>query len=281
MKNIVKTGLCIVLMLILSGPVKGNEPVKVTYLGNCGFMYESGTFKILIDPFGTEFGNFFFLPSEDTKSKIIDGLQPFNNIALLLITHIHGDHFNLHLAENFLLKNKEAKMICPRQVYTQMKDSCRNFSLIEKQIISPQIQFNESKEIIINGIRLTAIRMQHGTNRSLDGIDYSQYTDYEKTENFGYVVHLGISNIFHHGDGCLKINRNALNTIKSPITIAHLGYFDWDSTSLDILKKDLHADKIIFMHGTTPGKELETEQFKKIESQLEIFKQESESKVFE
>ena len=270
----------LVLIVTLSGFTTQKKGLKITCLANCGFLYEGDKSKVLIDPFGTEYGNFFYLPSDETKKGIIKGDIPFDNINLLLITHIHGDHFNAKLTESFLLNNKRAKMICPSQVYKQMKDSCKNFARIMSQIVSPNLSINESKAMKINGISVRAIRMQHGTNRSLEGVNYSDYSDYEKTENFGYVIHFNKQTIFHQGDGCLKINEKALKNIDCSINIAHLSFFDWDSTSLNILKKDLKVEKVIFMHGTKPAKELESEQFKNIAAQLLFFKRELESHFF-
>lgn len=268
------------LIFTLSGFSNQKKEIKITYLANCAYLYESDISKVLIDPFGTEYGNFFYLPSNETKKKIIKGNIPFDKIDILLITHIHGDHFNAKMTESFLLNNSKVKMICPSQVYMQMKDSCNSFAQIETQIISPSLPIDESKKIKINGISVTTIRMQHGTNRSLEGVSYSDYTDYEKTENFGYVIHFDKENVFHQGDGCLKINEKALKNIDCSIDIAHLGYFDWDSISLNILKKDLKAETVIFMHGTKPAKELESEQFKEVKPQIVFFNQELESKVF-
>lgn len=270
----------LLLIFTLSGFTNQKKELKITYLANCGFLYEAGNSKVLIDPFGTKYGKMFYLPSKETKSNIINGNIPFDDIDLLLITHIHGDHFSAKLTETFLMNNHKAKMICPLQVYTQMKDSCVNFALIKSQISSPGLTIGESKKIKINGISVTVLRMQHGTSRNLDGVSYSDYTDYEKTENFGYVIHFGKKNIFHQGDGCLKINGKALEKIGCSIDIAHLSFFDWDSASLDILTKDLKAERIIFMHGTKPAKELESEQFKNIAPQLIFFKKEMESQVF-
>lgn len=270
----------LILIITLSGFTNQKKELKITYLANCGFLYEGDKSKVLIDPFGTKFGKTFFLPSKETKTNIIKGNVPFDDIDLLLITHIHGDHFNAKLTGTFLLNNPKAKMICPSQVYIQMKDSCISFAQIKSQITSPNLTIGESKKIKINGITVTVIRMQHGTNRSLDGLSYSDYTDYEKTENFGYIIHFDKKNIFHQGDGCLKINEKALKNIDCSVNIAHLSFFDWDSTSLNILKKDLKAEKFIFMHGTKPAKELESEQFKNIAPQLIFFKRELESQIF-
>jgi len=271
----------IVSLLILSGCAFKNQNIKTTYLGNCGFMYEQQSSKILIDAFGTKFGNFFLLPTDETRTSIIEENPPFNNIDLILITHRHGDHFDPFLATEFLEKNKNTKMICPPQVFNEMKDSCSNFSQVEAQIISPDISMHEAKNLEINGISLTAIRMQHGTNRSLEGIDYKDYTYYEKTEDFGYLIDFNKKTVFHQGDGCLKINEEALNNIQRKVDIAHLSYFDWDSTSYQLVKDKLQANYVVFMHGTKPGKELEREELKAIESNLIRFEHELESKVFE
>ena len=268
------------LIITLYGFTNQNKELKITYLANCGFLYQSNDSKILIDPFGTEFGNFFYLSSTETKKNIIEGNTPFDKIDLLLITHVHGDHFNAKLAESFLLNNSKSRMVCPAQAYKQIKDSCSNFAKIESQIICPNLSINESKSIRINDILVTAIRMQHGTNRSLEGVSFSDYTDYEKTENLGYVMHFNKKNVFHQGDGCLKINEKALKNIDCPINIAHLGYFDWNSASFYILKKNLKVKTVIFMHGIKPAKELESEQFKEVKHQIVFFNKELECKIF-
>jgi len=280
--NFIKTCPYLILLgFLLSGTADRNTALTVTYLGNCSFLYQCNDEKVLIDPFGTEYENFFYLLSDETQKTIIEGTSPFNNIDILLITHVHGDHFNPFLAERFLLKNPDTKMVCPPQVFNQMKDSCLNIRQIVAQIITPELAISESKTETIKGIPLTTIRMQHGTDRSLEGVDTASYTEYEKTENYGFLIQLGNKNIFHQGDASLKINTKALPEINGKINVAHLSYFDWDSTSFNILKNRLQAEKVIFMHGTQPGKELETEQFKKIAPEIFFFRKELECNYFD
>lgn len=271
----------IILITFLFGSTFQQNGLKISYLGNCGFLFENQSSKVLIDPFGTEYGNYFYLPTPETARNIEESNDPFDDIDLVLITHIHGDHFNPFVAERFLQKNKKVKLICPRQVFEQIKDSCVNFKQIESQIISPQISLNNIETISINNVSITVVRMQHGTDRNLSGIDYNDYTEYEKTENFGYMIDFNHKVIFHQGDACLKINEEAINNLRRKIDITFLSYFDWDSVSYNMLKEKFQSDQIIFMHGTKPGKELDTEQFKPIESKLIFFNRELESKIFE
>ena len=44
----------ITLIVLLCGANADKNALKVTSIGNCGFMYESNTNKVLIDPFGTQ-----------------------------------------------------------------------------------------------------------------------------------------------------------------------------------------------------------------------------------
>lgn len=267
------------IVCLFSGSSVKKEPLKVTYIANCSFLYEAADEKVLIDPFGTEYGDYFYLPSMTNRSKLIEGLPPFDNIDLVLITHVHGDHFNPFLAENYLMNNRETKMVCPPQVYQQMKDSCHQFFSIEPQLVSQPLGMHESESLNINHIPITAIRLQHGTTRSLEGIDDEDYTDYEKTENWGYVIRVANNTIFHQGDGSLKINEQALLNIKEKIDVAYLSFFDWDSTSFQLIQNDLHPSKIMFMHGTIPGDELTKGDFKTVEPQLTFFAKELDSMV--
>lgn len=271
----------IFIICLLASCTSPKEELKITYLANCGFLFENQSDKILIDPFGTKYGDLFYLPTSNIHTNIETGSIPFDDINLVLITHIHGDHFNPFLAEKFLQNNKNAKMICPPQVFNQIKDSCENWKQIESQIISPQISRFNLEKMNVNGIPIKILRMQHGTDRSLEGITYENYTDYEKTENFGYVMELNNKVVFHQGDASLKINEKILNKLQQKVDIAHLGFFDWDTISYNLLKEKLQTKNIIFMHGTKIGEELEKKDFKSIVTNLIFFKRELESKYFE
>jgi hypothetical protein len=74
----------LILIITLSGFANQKKELNITYLANCGFLYEEGKSKVLIDPFGTKFGKMFYLPSEETKTNIIKGNVPFDDIDLLL-----------------------------------------------------------------------------------------------------------------------------------------------------------------------------------------------------
>lgn len=265
-------------LLFLSG-CTGNRELRQTFIANCGFFYESGPQKVLIDPFGTQYGGFFYLPSAETLNKIASGESPFDNVDLLLTTHIHGDHFDPFLTEKFMLNNQKAKMVCPPQVLKMLKDSCIHFNEFSTRIISPELQMTESKTIKLKDIPITIIRMQHGSPRDLTALETADYNEYEKTENFAYVIDFSGKKVFHQGDAFLRFNKQALKNIEGPLKIAYLSFFDWDSASYELVKNDLQAENIVFMHGTKPAEELEREEFKRVKSQV-LFFEELETAIF-
>ena len=67
----------------------------VTYVGNSGFLVTIGESKILIDGIFTGFAPEYIQPAE-IKELIANAQPPFDNIDLILVTHAHGDHFNLN-----------------------------------------------------------------------------------------------------------------------------------------------------------------------------------------
>ncbi len=269
----------LVLASLLGCATQAPHATSVTYLGNCGFLYANEKDKVLVDPFGTEYGNFFHLPSSNTLSQVNRSRPPFDGIDLLLITHIHGDHYTPSLVEEFLKNNSNTRAVLPPQVLKDMQKKCGDFTKISAQIISPELKMNESRKLRVNDVELTVVRMQHGARRDISKVPSSEYTEYEKTENYGYIFTIGKKKVFHQGDGCLKLNEEVINAI-GDVDFGHLSFFDWDVTSFDILKNKLHANWVIFMHGTIPGEEFKREAFKETYPKLIKFEKELDCKDF-
>jgi L-ascorbate metabolism protein UlaG (beta-lactamase superfamily) len=273
--------LCLLFAVVfLVGLTPPEDSLKITYIGNCGFLYENKNFKIIIDPFGTQYGELFQLPSSQLMGKIVAGLPPFDNVQLLLISHFHGDHFDSKLTEQFLLHNKSAILICPSQVLNVLKDSCRYLESIKSRIIIPSMENGKFDSVQLKGLNLKVLKLQHGSTRNLETLSYSEYTDYEKTENLGFVFQMSGKYVFHQGDGSLKLNRNLIKSINTKLDIAHLGFFDKDSTSLALLYNVMKARNIIVMHSFKLDKSAESEKLKKLNGNLIVYDKELDFRKF-
>ena len=101
---------------------EGREQCSITYVANDGFLYETKTGKVLIDAlFGGIKGNWCDQPDDSVSNLILNGIIPFNNIDVVLITHYHVDHFNGPMVMSFLRNNKKPVLICPSQVTDMLK----------------------------------------------------------------------------------------------------------------------------------------------------------------
>ena len=273
--------LCLLLYsVLLVGFTPPQDSLKITYIGNCGFLYENKNSKIIIDPFGTQYGEVFQLPSSQLTHKIVTGLPPFDNVKLLLISHYHGDHFDSKLTEQFLTNNKSAILICPSQVMKVLKDSSRSFESIKSRIVTPAVKNGKYETVKLKGVQLMVLKLQHGSNRNLDKLSSDEYTDYEKTENFGFVFQLTGKYVFHQGDGSLKLNQNLIKSINQKFDIAHLGFFDKDTTSLSLLYNVMKARNIIVMHSVKNGKDLEIDKLRKFNRNVLVFDHELDFRKF-
>ena len=92
----------IILLLISFNTNVSAEQVKqeakvaasVTYLGNEAVMIESGSHKILFDPFFHNDYNTYQLVPEAIRNAIFNGEKPYDAIDIVFISHAHEDHFS-------------------------------------------------------------------------------------------------------------------------------------------------------------------------------------------
>src|SRR5438128_12292150 len=85
------------------GVARGSE-LEITYLGNEGVMISTGKQRVLIDALHGPYSEYVSPPAHE-RQAMQEGGFPYNGPELVLVTHTHGDHFNvrqlgLHLQHN-------------------------------------------------------------------------------------------------------------------------------------------------------------------------------------
>jgi L-ascorbate metabolism protein UlaG (beta-lactamase superfamily) len=146
--------------------------VRVTYVGNAGFLIAVGQRKILIDP----------MP-EEAKDAVENARPPFNDVNLILITHNHGDHFNAPMIRQLLKKVPGARLISTAQVTGQLTE-------FGNRIVTLAATKEKRGQTDIDGIQVQAIYLSHGTPPP----------GREESVNFGYLVTVDAIRLFHSGD---------------------------------------------------------------------------------
>ncbi len=163
-----------------------DKNLVVYYVANEGFLLESNGKKVLIDALFNRGLNRYAEPDSTLLTEMILGKPPFNNIDYLLFTHNHPDHFNDSLTCAFMNNNTRTVLLCPEQVYEQLRNANPLNPETDGRIhaITP-----DSGQVIkqdMDKVTFTACRTRH--------------SDTYEIENNAYIIDFGGVKVFHSGD---------------------------------------------------------------------------------
>lgn len=183
MRRLVFSALCLAASVLVAGVGSIDaEPLRVTYVGNAGFLVEMATKKILVDGCFRGFTGAYLLPRE-IQDKLARAQAPFDGIDLILATHAHGDHFDSELVRQHLRTNPKAVFASTRQATASLAD-------LKGRVVSFEASRGRSDRKEVAGIRVEALYLPHGAPAA-GGTEVL---------NYGYVVSVGGFSFFHTGD---------------------------------------------------------------------------------
>lgn len=180
--------------------------LRVTYIGNAGFMITSGDKKILIDALFRGFESEYALP-DDIQNKLALAQPPFDNVNLILVTHNHRDHSNRSLVLQHLENNLHA-------VFASQSSITSQFSMSANQLIALDPTPGKPVQKDIDGIRVEALALSHGL---------------DQPGNIGFVITVNGVKLFFTGDiDISQISFDEFQSYKLPeekIDIAFIQHF--------------------------------------------------------
>jgi L-ascorbate metabolism protein UlaG (beta-lactamase superfamily) len=155
-----------------AGQKQAKQPVlTVTYLAHSGFLLADDKHKVLVDALTEASPEWkFAAPSDETRRKMEQGLPPFDNVGLVLITHNHIDHHRPSFTARFLLNNPKAVAVTTSEVREQMKKELADFDRIAARVVVPDLEWKQSTTREIGGIRLEIDRLKHGNDKEWPSI---------------------------------------------------------------------------------------------------------------
>ena len=124
--------------------------MKITWLGQAGFLFEKGNFKIMIDPY-----------LSDSVKKInpnnyrrVDVSDAFFKIKpdVMIFTHNHLDHYDPETVDRFINRESQILVLAPQSVWGEIRKlGGRNNYVL----------FNRHSVWTENGMKFTAIKAEH------------------------------------------------------------------------------------------------------------------------
>ena len=215
-----------------------SQEVKVTYIANEGVLLEKDSIKVVIDGFFSDGLRIYEEPSKAVLSQMKTATGTFSDVDYILVTHIHNDHFNKNLINEYLSKNPVCKVISSNQIIDQLdekfKDQLFGYDFLKK---------GEWKVFKEKGIEIKMGRMMHPYHKNRNII------------NLAYQVQLGESSYLHIGDADmlvsnfqnLKIKEQRFDGVFVPF------WFSIDSKGRQILKNHLVSKIVYAIHISKDG----------------------------
>ena len=124
--------------------------MKVTKMGHCCLLIETGGLKILTDP-----GNY-------TTSQ-----NELKNVDVVLITHEHADHFHMESLKTVLKNNPQAQVITNKGVGIRLEAEVMKYTLVE-----------HGQEVKIKNILIQGLGEKH----------QQMYKEWGQVDNTGYFI---------------------------------------------------------------------------------------------
>jgi L-ascorbate metabolism protein UlaG (beta-lactamase superfamily) len=149
--------------------------MKITKFGHCCLLIETGGARIITDP-----GSFSVTQNQE------------KNIAIVLITHEHGDHFHVESVKE-IIKNNPAVVIVTNSAVGKL--------LSEKNIAHTVLEKKDSKKI--SGVLIEAF----------DGKHEEIFEDFGQVQNTGYLID---GKLFYPGDSFCEPQK-AVDTLALPV----------------------------------------------------------------
>jgi len=259
---------------------KTSDTCMVTYIANEGFLIKTTNHKVLIDAlFGNIKGNWCDQPGDSVIRLITSDVEPFDNINIVLISHRHSDHFNAPMTIDFLRNNKNSVLICPDQVNDRLKLTA-GFSEVSERIIAIRSQEHPDTSFVVNGIKVRAMRLKHGSWIETDSATGKRVDLHEGVENIGYLIQQDGFTLLHTGD-CNSTNKAQLNAYNLSIKKIDVAFFDrafLRPEGLDIINENINTDNIFLMHIEPARREYYKTYVKDIPGFF-VFREQMEQKV--
>jgi L-ascorbate metabolism protein UlaG (beta-lactamase superfamily) len=244
-----------------TAPLKPDEIAKpiatngltIRYIANEGVLIASAGKQILIDGLHREYRPAYLYPPPELQSVLETARPPYDKIDLLLVSHIHLDHFHAQSIGSYLRNNQKAIFVSSRQAVDEVANSFTYYEKVKSQIRPVTHELKKSVVFEQDGIKIKFLGLLHGGER------------WKEMQNLGHVIEIGGKKLLHIGDADMSVENFApFDLANEKIDIAFIPYWFLSSAEGRALVKEQFAPKhIIAVHIPPADSEAVLNQLKK------------------
>lgn len=101
---------------------EGAAAGRVLFLGNEGLLVQYRGIKVLFDPFfENPLAPEVNVP-DATRNDIFAGRDPFDDVSVVFVSHVHGDHFSAPDLARYAKRFAGARVVAPAQAVARVRD---------------------------------------------------------------------------------------------------------------------------------------------------------------
>ncbi len=221
--------------------------VEITYIANEGVLISADGKQVLIDGLHREYQlAYAFLPPAE-REKIETAKPPFDKIDLILVSHMHLDHFHPESIGRYLHHNPRALLVSSQQVVDEVEKNFKDYQSIKGRVTAATPSWKEKVAMKVAGIEFEILRLRHGTGR------------HATIQNLGHVIKLGGKKLLHIGDADTAVeNFEKFNVDEEGIDIAFLPFWFLLGAEEQALVRDHIKPKQIIAVHISPGESEKT-----------------------
>jgi L-ascorbate metabolism protein UlaG (beta-lactamase superfamily) len=244
--------------------------VKITYIANEGVLIKTKNKQILIDGLHRKYRDAYAFPPDELRSKLEGALRPYNKIDLLLVSHLHGDHFHPLSVGEHLKNNPNSILASSPQIVGEIKKEFSDYKKITPQITEISHQWKKSVQKDFDGIKVKFLGLQHGSER------------FKWIENLGHLIEVDGKKFLHIGDADMTDeNFSVYKLNEENIDVAILPYwFLHSEEGRGLVKKQFNPKQIIAVHISPNDAEEVSKTLRKHYSEITVFTKILETKNF-
>jgi L-ascorbate metabolism protein UlaG (beta-lactamase superfamily) len=217
-----------------------SDSVRVTYIGNEGFLIEVDSHAVLIDALFREGVSGYASHEPKLRRQLEKAEPPFSSVDVVLATHYHADHFDPSSVGTHLVNNRKAAFISTQQSVSELETSFPAWRHVRSRVIASTPPEGVRAVYEFGPVRVSALNLHHGRDRPV--------------ENLGFLIEVGGWTFLHIGDtevtpdelAAHKLNEEEIDLFFVPYW--YLAYSDWD-VHMEAVTSDA---RLVAMHMPPP-----------------------------
>ena len=219
------------------------QPVgEARYLGNEGIMVALAGHKVLVDAFYAQSFSTYPLVPEHLVTDMISGRPPFDNVAAVLVSHVHGDHFSPAPMLAYLRAQPQVRVFCPQQVFDKLQQAGAGLDILERVTAIDLAPGDAPEQLHSGDLEIDVVALPHAGGARMADV-----------RNLSFRVTLGNRHTFVHlGDAAVDrpaFARHQLFWAARRVDTAFPPYwFVDDETGLRLLQDYLAPGQTIGIH---------------------------------